>query len=113
MYYSIHDFMFGDLELCGTDLNVFALIYSFKEYKGSLQSICSAVGVKSITTVQSSLNRLLEQDLLIKEKSENKFLPCIYKVNFNHKFIPRSTRGKEREWDDSVLKDDVQIGVKL
>lgn len=45
-YYAVYDFMYKDLELTGTDLNLFALIYSHKEYYGSLSSMCEAVGLK-------------------------------------------------------------------
>lgn len=99
MYYTIHDFMTKDLQLKGTDLNVFALIYSFKEYKGSLSSICSAVGAKSITTIQYSLKRLSDMGLIMKSKPDNKFSTCTYKVDKNNDLIPNRTRGrKEHDW---------------
>ena len=58
MYYKVHDFMIHDLELKGIDLNTFALSYSVKRYNGSLKTLCKNVGVNSINTVKSSLERL-------------------------------------------------------
>lgn len=72
--------MYEDLNLSGTDLYVFAFLYSFKEYKGSISYLAKAVGVKSTTTIQSSLKRLIDLGLIKKEKSPNCFSTCKYVV---------------------------------
>ena len=113
MYYSIHDFMYRDLKLHGTDLNVFALVYSFKSYKGSLQSMCLPVGANSVTTIQYSLKRLVSQGFLLKEKSGDKFATCTYKVNFSNPLIPRNINVVDKAWEEYKGKNEVQIGVKL
>lgn len=79
--YIIENFMFEDLELKGTDLNVFALIYFEKNFKGSLEEISKAVGVKSLSTIQYSLKRLLDKKYIIKKKAHNPFFPSTYIVN--------------------------------
>lgn len=111
MYYTIHDFMYKDLGLKGVDLNVFALLYSFKKYKGSLGFICESVGVSSITTVQVSLKRLIEKGIIKKYKPSNKFLPCTYEVCHCVEQHPlrkqSSTRG---EWKFSE-NDKTEIGA--
>ena len=113
MYYTVYDFMYKDLKLCGTDLNVFALIYSFREYKGSLQSICLAVGAKSLTTFQYSLKRLVSRGFIVKLKSDNKFVPCIYKINFESGIIPKVNQSSFKgEWSSDET-DFVEIGGKL
>lgn len=82
-YYTIHAFMYEDLNLSGTDLYVFAFMYSFKEYKGSVSYLAKAVGVKSTTTIQSSLKRLIDLGLIKKEKSESCFSTCKYTILYN------------------------------
>ena len=113
MYYSIHDFMVEDLELKGTDLNVFAFIYSFKEYKGSLETLSKFVGVKSITTIQYSLKRLIEQGYILKDKPTNKFATCSYKVHekYLNNFNIRRTNANEREWNNCEVLE--VIGGRL
>ena len=75
--YIIENFMFEDLELKGTDLNVFALIYFEKNFKGSLEEISKAVGVKSLSTIQYSLKRLLDKKYIIKKKAHNPFFQAL------------------------------------
>ena len=73
--------MFEDLELKGTDLNVFALIYSKGKINDSLENLCKEVGVKSLSTIQYSLKRLLGKQYIIKQKAHNPFFPSTYVVN--------------------------------
>ena len=109
MYYTIYDFMVKDLQLKGTDLNVFALIFSFREYKGSLESMCKAVGAKSPTTIQYSLKRLLEMGAIEKVKPHNKFSTCTYKVNTENNLIPtKNFLSTKREIDWSKEEQNVQ-----
>lgn len=126
MHYLIHDFMYEDLNLKGVDLNVFALIYSFREYNGSLDTIRKCVGAKSITTIQYSLKRLVEEGLIIKNKIKGKYSYSIYHVNFSHsKIPPRVSGGYSRgEWTGGIdyetvidedfpeeeIETDIQIG---
>ena len=111
-YYTVHDFMYDDLNLSGTDLYVFAFLYSFKEYSGSLSYLSKAVGVKSTTTIQSSLKRLIDLGFIKKEKSLNCFSTCRYIVLYK----ARSNKNvKQREWDrdEAQINNDVKIGVRL
>ena len=67
-YYVIHDFMYEDLKLGGTDLLVFSAIHSFGEYTGGLAYLCKITGARSINTIQSSLKRLVDNGYIIKTK---------------------------------------------
>lgn len=119
-YYKVYDFMYEDLNLSGTDLYVFAILYSFKEYKGSISYLAKAVGVKSTTTVQSSLKRLINLGLIKKEKSLNKFSTCRYVVLYDIK--PNIKRRGEwtggidyetvidEDFPEEEIETDIQIG---
>lgn len=100
--------MYEDLNLSGTDLYVFAFLYSFKKYKGSLSYLSRAVGVKSTTTIQSSLKRLIDLGLIRKEKSSNCFSTCEYKVLY--KASAKNRKHNEVEYNG---ESKVEIGVVL
>ncbi len=109
-YYTVHDFMYEDLNLSGTDLCVFAFLYSFKEYSGSLSYLSKAVGVKSTTTIQSSLKRLIELGLIQKEKSSNCFSTCRYVVLYEPKGKKNKRKVEELEFTGETK---VEIGAKF
>ena len=112
-YYSVHEFMYEDLDLKGTELNVFALIYSFEEYSGGLMYLSKAVGVSSLNTVQKALNSLLEKDYIVKVKKSptkivytpNKKLFSIYSEPTLSKFkkpkgyVKSIAQSKIGEWE--------------
>jgi len=110
-YYVVHDFMYKDLELTGTDLSLFALIYSYKEYYGSLSSMCLAVGAKSITTIQYSLKRLIDKGLILKSKPENKFSTCTYQVNVDNPKVPSRVSSSRGEWTQPVDEDNTETKI--
>ena len=117
MYYKVHDFMIHDLELKGIDLNTFALIYSVKRYNGSLKTLCKNVGVNSINTVKSSLERLQKQGLITKHKPDNLFSTCTYIVSDSilnrFDYSIRKSVANDREWCSEDFDSEVRIGVTL
>lgn len=108
-YYTVYNFMYEDLHLVGTDLYVFAFLYSFKEYKGSISYLAKAVGVKSTTTIQSSLKRLIGLGLIKKSKSENCFSTCKYTVLYECE-KPKYNKRNFMEYDGI---DDIEIDVQF
>ena len=122
-YYTVHSFMYEDLNLSGTDLTVFAFLYSFKNYNGSLSYLAKAVGVRSTTTIQSSLKRLIDLGLIRKDKPSNKYSTCRYTVLY----AKRSKHSSKGEWNgnekectvvdadfpEDRIETSVEIGVKL
>ena len=118
-YYKVHNFMYEDLKLSGTDLYVFAFLYSFKKYKGSISYLAKAVGVKSTTTIQSSLKRLVDLGLIKKEKPLNKFSTCGYTVLYTRKDNIRGEWTKDEdygvvidaEFPEDEIVEDIRIGV--
>ena len=69
-YYQISGWMLNKLNLKGTTLQIYALIYGFSqdgetEFKGSLQYLCDFTGA-SKPTVISALKKLVAEDLIIK-----------------------------------------------
>lgn len=113
MYYTIYEFMVSELKLSGTDLNVFAIIFSFRVYKGSLETLKKFAGVKSITTIQYSLQRLVSNGFIQKEKSDNKFSTCTYTVAPRYlKYLKNKENSSlNREWQNE--ENEIRIGVKL
>ena len=69
-YYQISGWMLNKLNLKGTALQIYAIIYGFSqdgetEFKGSLQYLCDFTGA-SKPTVISALKKLVAEDLIIK-----------------------------------------------
>lgn len=71
-YYIISGWMINELQLKGTELQVYAIIYGFSqdgesEFSGSLNYIMSWLGVSSKHTVINALKSLVDKGLVIKE----------------------------------------------
>lgn len=106
MFYKICDFMYEDLNLIGTDLNVFAIIYSSKEFYGSLETLRKRAGVKSVSTIKYSLKRLLERGLISKQEPKYKGrATCTYTSNY----FPKNKKKFKGESDFS--NKETVIGV--
>ena len=87
--YVVNGWMVNKLGLKGNELVVFALIHAYSQaygwYMNSQQYTADATGVSKVS-VNNSLKKLVEKDLLIKEDytiagTNSKF--CKYKVNIN------------------------------
>lgn len=69
-YFQISGWMLNRLNLKGTALNVYAIIYGFtqdgeSEFKGSRQYLCDFTGATK-PTIDKALNFLIENKLIIK-----------------------------------------------
>ena len=88
-YVMIMGWMLTDLELSGTELLLYALIYGFTqdnatEFSGSLSYMMAWTG-KSKRCVQDSINNLVEKNLIIKNTGAiNGVLYCTYKANMGY-----------------------------
>nr|MBE6545148.1 helix-turn-helix domain-containing protein [Oscillospiraceae bacterium] len=82
-YFIVHDFMVEKLKLDGTELMVYALIYSFSNAGsncyGSIEYISKRIGA-SRTTAYRALKNLVKKNYLIKQKPA-KSGKVIYTVN--------------------------------
>ena len=93
----LEQWMWEDLKLNGNELIVYGLIYGLhkqdKIFYGSGQYIMNLCGC-SEPTAYSILKRLVERELLLKQKSYNSFgwKRCQYMINKAH--LPK--QGKER-----------------
>lgn len=86
-FFTIFGFMRNDLNLEGTELNIYAIIYGYSkdgvhDYHGSQQYLANWVG-KSKTAIQRALNNLIEKELILKEEiwTDNNIKYCKYKAN--------------------------------
>lgn len=87
-YITIQGWMISDLDLKGTELLVFALIYGFSQdeqtyFRGGLQYICDwAGGTKP--TIMKILKSLEDKKLIIKKEIYNNNVKfCWYAINFH------------------------------
>jgi len=96
-YINIYKWMIEDLNLSGTDVIVYAMIYGFKdkEFKGTVSYIQQWTGV-SKNTLYKVLKSLVDKGLLTKReiyKKGNKF--CTYKIKeTDTNFIKQYVLGK-------------------
>lgn len=87
-YITIQGWMISDLDLKGTELLVFALIYGFSQdeqtyFRGGLQYICDWVGGTK-PTIMKILKSLEDKKLIIKKEIYNNNVKfCWYAINFH------------------------------
>lgn len=86
-YYVVHGWMINQLGLKGVDLLVYAIIYGYtqideQEYFGTRRHLSESTGA-SISTIQRSLDSLVERSLFLKNvrRSQNGSDIVSYKVN--------------------------------
>lgn len=97
-YYQISGWMINKLNLKGTTLNVYAIIYGFtqdgeSEFQGSRQYLCDFTGATK-PTIDKSLNELVEKGLILKQTTKvNNVIFNKYKANLN--IINNFTTDKE------------------
>lgn len=101
-YYRIHDFMVDELGLCGGELLVYGMIYSFTEanrdYHGSIAHMAKSTG-QSVRSVAYILKSLLEKELITKEK-QNGSCSSVYKAD-----LDRVTKCHRRKADKIAQAD--------
>lgn len=87
-YYVIHGWMLNNLNLSGTQLQVYAIIYGFSQdgntsFSGSLSYLCDFTGAGR-TTIVTALNKLVDKKLIEKNVTcTNGVRFVTYKVNLN------------------------------
>lgn len=87
-YINIQGWMVTDLHLKGNELLVYAIIYGFSQdgqsvFQGSTRYICEWIGCSSPQTVLNILNKLAQENLIIKiEKTVNNIKVFDYKINW-------------------------------
>ena len=97
-YYQISGWMINKLNIKGTTLNVYAIIYGFtqdgeSEFQGSRQYLCDFTGATK-PTIDKSLNELVEKGLILKQITKiNNVVFNKYKANLN--MINNFTTDKE------------------
>lgn len=105
-YYTIHEFMTDLLELRGSRLLVYALIYSFSrdgagEFRGSREYISASTGL-STRTVDSVLGELVREGLV--ERLERPLLHTKYAYRVSFERI---------EWLSKRRTDEIQLRKEL
>lgn len=99
-YYQISGWMLNQLELKGTQLQVFAIIYGFTQdgenkFEGSINYLCEFTGA-SRWTVLRALNELTANELLEKEEIyRNGVKFCNYRVNLQQ-VVAKCYRGSSK-----------------
>lgn len=89
-FYTVLGWMLNVLELKGTELVIFAIIYSFSqdgesEFTGSLSYMQTFANIKSQNTVMTNLKALQERNYILKrEYMKNNVRRVAYRVNFEH-----------------------------
>lgn len=89
-FYTVIGWMLNVLELKGTELVVFAIIYSFSqdgesEFTGSLSYMQTFANIKSQNTVMTNLKALQEKNYILKrEYMKDNVRRVAYRVNFEY-----------------------------
>lgn len=115
-YITIQGWMIEKLHLKGNELIAFGLIFGFcqdrnSKFTGSLNFVRKWLGASSKTTAVNVLNKLVEQNLLIKHSKEiNKIIFNEYEINWatvNEKTntIPKNDRGCTKKCNGGVPKN--------
>lgn len=100
-YYVVHGWMVNQLELKGTDLLIYAIIYGFSQdgrsrFDGSLSYLQKSVHA-SRPTVVSSLAGLVDRKLIIKyTRTVNRVRLTSYRVNRSEGWLKNLTRGSKK-----------------
>jgi len=87
-YYMKLGFMVNELNLKNTELEVYAIIYSFSKdgkhwFTGNQQYLCDWTN-KGKSAIQNALNSLVEKELILKEEYYNNDVKyCEYCININ------------------------------
>lgn len=89
-YYTVHEWMFKDLKLSGSELTIYAVIYRYANVENqyftmTIRSLAEHLNLSN-ATVQKCINSLVEKDLILKKQSmhENGIgLKNAYAINFD------------------------------
>lgn len=89
-YYTVHEWMFKDLKLSGSELIIYAVIYRYANVENqyftmTIRSLAEHLNLSN-ATVQKCINSLVEKDLILKKQSmhENGIgLKNAYAINFD------------------------------
>ena len=108
-YITIQSWMRNELDLSGTELLVYAIIYGFSQdgetrYSGSRQYLADWCGC-SVRSVQTALNNLTDRGLITKYESfRNNVKLCEYVTNFttSEKISPPSEKSALNKIDNTI-----------
>lgn len=111
-YYQISGWMLNRLQLKGTELQVFAIIYGFSQdgestFSGSISYLCDWVGASKPTIIKA-LKDLVEKQFIVKETATLNNVP-FNKYRANIPFVTNFTGSKDslRGSKDSLLNNNI------
>lgn len=111
-YYQISGWMLNRLQLKGTELQVFAIIYGFSQdgestFSGSISYLCDWVGASKPTIIKA-LKDLVEKQFIVKETATLNNVP-FNKYRANIPFVTNFTGSKDslRGSKESLLNNNI------
>ena len=113
-YYTVHEWMFKDLKLSGSELTIYAVIYRYANVENqyftmTIRSLAEHLNLSN-ETVQKCINSLVEKDLILKKQSmhENGIgLKNAYAINFDvfQKVEQRVPESRTQENNNIIILD--------
>lgn len=96
MSYIIEDYMIKDLNLSGNELLTYAFLSTQGVCDETLEQMRSKIGMKSVTTLKTTLKSLVDRGLIISTKEKVNY-PTTYTVVNNTQDTPKSDKVNPKE----------------
>lgn len=101
-YIKKREFIWRDLKLDSTDSDIYALVLNLGHYCGTYTDLMKITGVRSLTSIQKRINRMVENGLLAKRQ-----VPISGTMIRSILAVCYSEIGKRDEWE---IEQDLDIG---
>ena len=103
-YIKKQEFIWRDLKLDSTNGDIYALVLNLGHYCGTYTDLMKVTGIKSLTSIQKRINRMVENGLLAKRQVpiSGTMIRSILAVCYNE-------IGRREDWE---IEQDLDIGQK-